>query len=1055
MVSGNGQMVGTQSLTHQPLVVQANDANGNPVPGVAITWTQVGGTLPDATPFTDANGQASTDFTSSSLQPEASFLNTVVTASSPLYGSVSFNVITVPTSSQQGGILTLPTIKLVKPAVTGTLMGSQGSTLPGAVQVRVTAGSGAEVNAPIPNVSVQIVNALNAATPPGAHCNGPGGIVYTDSTGTASCDLVITGQPGETPLAANVGDFQPTGFFELQINAGAACTYSLSPTSQAISASGGAGSVNVIASSTCGWAATSNVNWIVITSAASGTGNGTVSYTAGADAAGARSGTMTIAGQTFTVNEGAGVGGVLTITTPANLPGGAVNQSYSATLGVSGGNPAYTWAITSGALPAGLVLNASSGLISGAATAVGTTSFTATVTDSNGNVASMVFSLTITATSSTFVITNPSFPNGVISVAYSQALTSAGGEVTPFFEPVFAVTGGALPPGLNITKNSDLSSFITGTPTTAGVSSFTLTATDAAQNTTSANFTITITGPPIAEQMAASPTALSFTVDLGSPTIPAAQALSITGNSGQLNYTSVLTTASGGSWLVAQGPTSGNTVGTINIGVANYSTLAPGPYMGTVTISSQASNSPLKVPVTLTVVAAPTLSVSPAQLTVSQGQSTGPNVSNQSLQVLATSQTASGTNTLGFAAAATTKTGGNWLSVSPSTGATPDTLTVSIDSGGLALGAYTGTITVSPASGAPEIVSVTLNVINPQALSAAPSPVAITYTFGAPAPAAQSVTVSSTAGPALSLSTAVATKNNTDWLFVNPTSGTTPLALSVSVNPNGLAPATYTGTITVTASDVSVTPLAIPVTLTVTPAVPTIDGVSNAASFAPGPVAPGEIVTIFGSVLGPATGVAADSAGKIGTSLGGTEVFFNSFRAPILYSSAGQVSVIVPYELAGASSTSVQVEYQSIESTSVDVRVIDSAPGIFTVNLAGQGAIINQNGTINSTTDGAPIGSTVSIYATGEGQTSPAGVDGAINGGSLPLPVPVTSPVTVQIGGLPATVTYAGGAPNEVEGLLQVNATIPAGVPKGSSVAVVLTVGTSSSQTGVTIFIHP
>jgi uncharacterized protein (TIGR03437 family) len=56
---------------------------------------------------------------------------------------------------------------------------------------------------------------------------------------------------------------------------------------------------------------------------------------------------------------------------------------------------------------------------------------------------------------------------------------------------------------------------------------------------------------------------------------------------------------------------------------------------------------------------------------------------------------------------------------------------------------------------------------------------------------------------------------------------------------------------------------------------------------------------------------------------------------------------------------------------------------------------------------------------------------------------------------LPATVTYAGGAPNEVEGLLQVNATIPAGVPKGSSVPVVVTVGTASSQTGVTVFIHP
>jgi uncharacterized protein (TIGR03437 family) len=550
-----------------------------------------------------------------------------------------------------------------------------------------------------------------------------------------------------------------------------------------------------------------------------------------------------------------------------------------------------------------------------------------------------------------------------------------------------------------------------------------------------------------------SPPALSFMVQLGSSTAPTSQTLSITGNGGVLAYTSVLTTTSGGDWLVAQNSTSGNTVGSIEIGVANYSGLQPQTYTGAVTVSSDAANSPIVVAVTLTVVAAPTLTVSPSKFSVSQGQSTGPNVASRTIQVSATSQTASGTNSIGFNATAATNSGGNWLSVSPSSGTTPAPLTVSINSGGLAIGPYTGTITVTPTSGAPETVTVTLNVISPQILSAAPNPVAFNYTFGAPAPAAQSVALSSSAGPPLSLSTAVTTKDQSNWLFVNPTSGSTPLELNVSVNPNGLPPGAYPGSITVTASDVSVAPLQIPVTLTVTPAVPTIASVTNAASFAPGPVAPGEIVTLFGSVLGPATGVTGTvSGGKLGTSVGGTQVFFSSFHAPIVYSSAGQVSVIVPYELAGASSTNVQVQYQGNESAAVDVRVIKSAPGIFMLDAAGQGAIINQDGTINSTTNGAPVGSIVSIYATGQGQTDPPGVDGAISTAASPQPPPLA--VTAQIGGLPATVTYAGAAPGEVSGLMQVNVTIPAGVPSGTNVPVVLTVGTASSQTGVTIAIR-
>ena len=128
-----------------------------------------------------------------------------------------------------------------------------------------------------------------------------------------------------------------------------------------------------------------------------------------------------------------------------------------------------------------------------------------------------------------------------------------------------------------------------------------------------------------------------------------------------------------------------------------------------------------------------------------------------------------------------------------------------------------------------------------------------------------------------------------------------------------------------------------------------------------------------------------------------------------------------------------------------------TAPGIFTADGSGRGqaAAVNQDGTRNGPAAPAAAGSVLSLYATGEGQTLPAGVDG--KPAAAPLPQPV-APVTVTIGGASAEVRYAGGAAGQTAGLMQVNVVVPGGL--SGAVPVVLTVGGVASQGGVTVTVR-
>jgi uncharacterized protein (TIGR03437 family) len=235
---------------------------------------------------------------------------------------------------------------------------------------------------------------------------------------------------------------------------------------------------------------------------------------------------------------------------------------------------------------------------------------------------------------------------------------------------------------------------------------------------------------------------------------------------------------------------------------------------------------------------------------------------------------------------------------------------------------------------------------------------------------------------------------------------------------------------------------------------PSIAMLVNAASYSPA-LSPGELVAIFGSNLGPAAavGLQLDASGSVATTIGDTQVLFDGVASPLIFASASQVNAVVPFGVA-AGTTGVQVQYQGQASISLPMTVVPAATGIFSVDSSGVGQAIarNQDGSFNSPLNPAAPGSVVMFLATGAGQWSPAGVDGAIVGaGDLPRPI---LPVHATVGGQPAEVRYAGGAPGVVEGVIQVNLLIPSASQTGAAVPVVLQVGDSTSQPGITLAIQ-
>ena len=214
-------------------------------------------------------------------------------------------------------------------------------------------------------------------------------------------------------------------------------------------------------------------------------------------------------------------------------------------------------------------------------------------------------------------------------------------------------------------------------------------------------------------------------------------------------------------------------------------------------------------------------------------------------------------------------------------------------------------------------------------------------------------------------------------------------------------------------------------------------GVTNAGSGQALFIAPGEILAVYGANMGPAQLISAafDANGRLPTSLAGTQLLVGGVPVPLLYTSANQIAGIAPLSLAAALASpgpppfvSIQVGYQGIGSSVMtnSLVAIPAVPGLFTSDASGhgQGAILNQDGSINSVAHPAPPGSVVSLFCSGCGITSPLGTDGTVATSIASL----ANPIGVTIGGQVANVQYAGSAPGLVNGAIQINVTVPTGI---------------------------
>jgi uncharacterized protein (TIGR03437 family) len=543
--------------------------------------------------------------------------------------------------------------------------------------------------------------------------------------------------------------------------------------------------------------------------------------------------------------------------------------------------------------------------------------------------------------------------------------------------------------------------------------------------------------------------ALSFAATAGGAS-PASKTVSVSNSGGgTLNWTATSSTTSGGNWLGVS-PASGTNSGTLTVS-ANIAGLAAGSYKGNIQVAATgASNTPQNVAVTLTVQSAPppppptpTLVLSLSTNALSFTTLAGSNPPGQSLQI---SNSAAGV--LSWTISVASISGGNWLTLGSTSGQGNASVPVTVNSAVLQAGKYTAVLTVraSNAVNSPQNVTVSLTVTAKPTLGANPSSLSFSGSLGS-SPAAQSLAISGSED-GLSWTASASTSSGGNWLNLSATSGVTPSSVTVSVNTAGLAAGTYTGTITISAAGVASQAVAVTLAVIASPVpTPTVSSIVNGASFAAGsPVAPGSIISIFGSNL--ATSAAGASGTPLPTELLTTTVAINRVPIPLYYVSPTQINAQVPFETPPGTAVLAGTANGAL-IPAVTFPVAATAPGIFQYGT-NRAVAVNPDGSINASDHPAKPGDVIVVYMTGQGAVS-----NPIPSGAPALGNPLSETVattTATIGGASAEVLFSGLAPSFV-GLLQANIRIP-NVAAGDR-ALLVTIGGAASQSALITVASP
>ncbi len=686
---------------------------------------------------------------------------------------------------------------------------------------------------------------------------------------------------------------------------------------------------------------------------------------------------------------------------------------------------------------------------------------------------SLNFAFVVNSAAQTTSISVSNLGGGSLSFTVSAATTSGGAWLT------------ASPPNATVNAFGSTPISITANPSGLGPGVYSGLLTVASANPAeSVTVPVTMTVSAVLQTIKIPQTGLTFfAAQGGGPTPP--QFLNVlNAGTGQMDFNAAAMPLSGGSWFSIFPPNgvsdaSSPEVPEIRVDV-NPDSLNAGIYYGSVQVTStSADNSPQSVSLILDV--------------LKPGTDIGPVIQPTGLIFTGTagaeppgSQTVLIQNTstvpISFLSGRITVDGQNWFTSTPVsatvTASDPLPIVIQPQTAGLAPGVYRGTLTLSFSDGYTRNIAILLvltsggneatdvasisSALTPRS-QASCTPMTLNLVFSLLS-AGSTVAVGFPGQVAVDVVDNCGNPMTNGGVTVTFSNGDPELQL-VSLN-NGTWVSTWTpenqvAQVTVTAN------ASIPGTglqgqtqvqlgvqsLGSTPVVGS-GAVVNGASFAKqAPVAPGSLISIFGSSLALNPGSAAL---PYPVTLGGSTILLAGQSAPLLYANNGQLNAIVPYGINVNTAQDLYIAVGSSISPAQPVTLAAAAPGVFTTNGSGsgQGSVVgvnaNQVQTLADADHPVTAGEAVVIYCTGLGEVKPS-VQTGYPAPLAPLSYSV-NPVSVTIGGLPAKVLFAGLAPTYA-GLYQVNALVPNGVTPGNQVPLFITAAGQQSQT-VTIAVQ-